>query len=81
MTAVVDKIACCSYTACPSAIILRLSWRLKALPQYIANVLKRFVRGTNMANSVDRMLEHQLNRQKTNLNSAVKYVSTDRLDK
>ena len=28
MTTVADKIACCSYTACPPAIILRLSWRL-----------------------------------------------------
>ena len=52
MTTVVYKIACCLCTACPPAIVLKLSIAdtiSSATVLYIANTLKLFVRGKNTA--------------------------------
>ena len=71
MTTVVYKIACCSCTACPPAIVLRLSIADTInLLQCIANAFKLFIRGKNTANSTAMIAEQHLDRIKTDLHDS-----------
>ena len=60
----VDKVACHSCTVCPPAIVLRL-FIADTISFATVYVLNHFASGTNTANSFDTIVEHQLNRLKT----------------